>query len=279
LNGVTVAQLVEVRADYNSVGDVEFIAYNNTKAPLFLSIDLADLKNTSFRETLPYVKMLDPGFNSLFVLERDLDSGDVPRFHYQIKYFRSNPVARVDLDFPYLIPLGPGEKITSFYVKNIDGFFGEKESGSWSATGFRTSSGQNVYAARSGVVVEIAGNQRDENTETSYNGWNNTITLLQPDGTLACYRNVVDKNKKLKTGQKIFAGQILGEIAPATKEMVFLIYHESLISQDLVFVIPLFVTGENKTEMIISEQEFKVQHPLNIVSREMNKKEQKKWVK
>src|SRR5680860_339296 len=131
----THAQLVEVQANYNSIGDVNFIAYNNSKTPLFLNVDFADLENTMFNEPLPYVKLIEPGFNTLFTLERDLDAG-VPRFNYQIKYFRSNPIAEVNLDFPYLIPFAPGIKLHSFDVKSIAGFWGAEEPESWTATGF-----------------------------------------------------------------------------------------------------------------------------------------------
>ena len=104
------AQLVEVRADYNSIGDCIFSAVNNAKTPMYLNIDFADLQNTTFNETLPFVKKLDPGFNSLFTLERYLDA-DVPRFNYQVKTFRSNPSSIVNLDFPYLIPFETGTKV------------------------------------------------------------------------------------------------------------------------------------------------------------------------
>lgn len=132
---VTRAQLVEVQANYNSIGDVDFIAYNNYKAPLFLNIDFADLENTTFNEPLPYIKLLEPGFNTLFTLQRDLNA-DVPRFNYQIKYFRSNPMAKVNLDFPYLIPLAPGTEARPFDVEDVKGFWGEGEPKGWLATGF-----------------------------------------------------------------------------------------------------------------------------------------------
>ncbi len=140
----TNAQLVEVQANYNSVGDVDFIAYNNYKAPLFLNIDFADLENTTFNETLPYIKLLEPGFNNLFTLQRYLDA-DVPRFNYQIKYFRSNPMAHVNLDFPYLIPLAPGTNVQPFGVKNVQGFWGAGEPKGWLATGFEVKPGAGSF--------------------------------------------------------------------------------------------------------------------------------------
>lgn len=269
------AQSIEVQADYNGVGDCIFSAHNNSKTPMFLKIDFADLENATFNETLPYIKKLEPGFNSLFTLGRDLDA-DVPRFNYQMKSYRSNPVADVNLDFPYLIPFAPGAKIKVFDVKSIAGFWGDTEPDSWLATGFIAKSGDAVYASRKGEIVEITGINRKGDSQDWYHTWTNSITLLQPDGTLICYKNVVDKNKKLKLNQKIYAGQMLGEVAPNSTEVILLMYQNSLSSKDLIFIIPLFVTESNKTEIVNSAMNIEVVHPSEIRGLEMTKKEKKK---
>lgn len=275
---LTEAQLVEVQANYNSVGDVDFIAYNNYKAPLFLNIDFADLENTTFNEPLPYIRLLEPGFTSLFTLERDLDA-DVPRFNYQIKYFRSNPMAKINLDFPYLIPLAPGTDTQPFDVNSIKGFCGAKEPKGWLATGFEVKQGQAVYASRNGIVVELIGATRNTDTLTWYNAWTNVITLLQPDGILMCYHNVVDQKKQLRIGDKVFAGQQLGVIAQGASELVLLDYRESLNSDDLLFIVPKFVVGKDKLELLTSSKRYSIIHPEDIITIEMSKKEIRKLLK
>ncbi|MCY1722189.1 M23 family metallopeptidase [Prolixibacteraceae bacterium Z1-6] len=269
------AQLVDVQADYNGVGDCIFSATNNSKAPVFLHINFADLQNTTFPETLPYVKRLTPGFNSLFTLQRNLDA-DIPSFHYEIKSFRSNPMADVDLNFPYLIPFQDGEKIRVFDVENIDGFAGNSKPDSWSATGFYANAGTPVCACRNGVVVEIVGVKRNEDSQSWYNGWNYCITIMQPSGTLICYRNVFDKQKKLNVGQTIYAGEIIGEIAPGKNTLEILIYHHSLNTNGLLFVIPQFVIAEGKNEFVNSSTEYTVIHPNSVRGLEMTKRERKK---
>lgn len=269
------AQPVEVQANYNSTGDVEFVAYNNSGAPLFLNIDFADLENTSFNEPLPYIKMLEPGFNNLFILHRDMDA-DVPRFNYQIKYYRSDPTSLADLDFPYLIPFKPGEKASVTEVGNISGFWGSKEPGTWNATGFSVTPGQAVYACRNGTVVEIAGEKRTNDPLEWYHTWTNSITVLQPDGTLICYRNVTDKEKKLKAGEKVYAGQILGDAAPSSTEIIVIIFQHSLSSPELRFIIPQFVTGNEQQEILFPSNDYKVIHPVEVIELEMTKRERRK---
>jgi len=272
------AQPIEVQANYNSIGDVEFVAYNNTPAPVFLNVNFADLQNTSFDEPLPYIKKLEPGFNTLFTLQRDLDA-EAPRFNYDIKFFRSDPMAEINLDFPYLIPLKPGESATVFDVKSIDGFWGSEEPDSWVATGFKVQPGQPVYASRTGTVVEVVGAVRNGEAVNWYHTWTNSVTVLQPDGTLICYRNVIDKNKKLEVNEKIYAGEQIGVVPPNTNELILLIFQNSLNSDDLRFIIPQFVTGEDKTELLISSKEYKVAHPEKIRGLEMTRRERRKNLK
>ena len=268
------AQLVEVRADYTAVGDVQFSAYNNTKAPLYLNIDFADLENTTFDEPLPYIKLLEPGFNSLFTLMRRLDA-DVPRFNYQIKTFRSNPMAIVDLGFPYLIPLEEGKKAHIYDVKSIKGFWGDKMPESWNVTGFAVTRGDKVFSSRTGTVVEVTGNNRGGDPSKWYHTWNNSVTVLQPDGTLIVYRNVTVKNKDIETGERIVAGQYIGDAM--AEQLILLIFQHSLDNGDPRFIIPQFAIAENKKELLIPAKTYTVIHPPEVVRKEMTRKEQRKF--
>jgi len=272
------AQLVEVQANYNGVGDVDFVAYNNTPAPLFLNVDFADLENTTFNEPLPYIKLLESGFNTLFTLQRYPDA-DVPRFNYQIKVFKSDPMALADLDFPYLIPFAPGKNVSVFDVKNLDGFWGNTLPESWNATGFKATPEEPVFASRTGTIVEVVGAKRTGEPQNWYHTWNNSITVLQPDGTLICYRNVIDNAKKLKVNEKIFAGQQLGVVAPEATEVVVLIFQHSLNSNDLRYVIPQFVTNENEIGILLSSQKYNVVHPVEIRGLEMGNREKRRILK
>lgn len=269
------AQLVEVQADFNAMGDCIFSAHNNAKTPIYLNIDFADLQNTTFNETLPYIKKLTPGFNNLFILSRDVDS-DVPRFNYQMKSYRSNPAANVNLDFPYLIPFEPGTKAKVFDVENISGFWGDNEPKSWMATGFVTKPGIPVYASRQGEIVEIVGATRTGDPQFWYNTWTYSITVLQPDGTLISYKNVIDKNKTWSINETVYAGQILGEVAPGASELILLIYQNTLSSADLLFIIPQFAVAPGKIQIVNPALDIEVVHPIEIRGLEMTKKEKKK---
>ncbi|WP_167608123.1 M23 family metallopeptidase [Maribellus sediminis] len=268
------AQSVEVQADYNSAGDCVFSAYNNSKVPVFLHLKFGDLQNTSFSEPVPYVKQLTPGFNDLFTLLR-YEGEDVPRFNYEIKMFRSNPLAKIDFDFPYLIPLQEGKTAMFFDVESIDGFWGQGKLSSWTAVGFRVEPGEDVIASRNGIVVEIVGAERKGDAASWYNTWTNAVTVLQPDGTLLCYHNLTVDEKSLKPGDKIYAGQILGQVIQGASDLVLLMYYTSLFSDDPKFIIPKFIHDDGKTDILNSSTPYVVTHPYEVRALEMTKKEQR----
>lgn len=272
------AQFVEVQYDYNNVGDCIFVAANNSKTPLYLNLIFTSLENTRFTENMPYVKKLEPGYNSLFTLLREPDLSP-PFFIFEIKTFRSNPIPEINLDFPYLIPFAPGTTVKPVNVENINGFWGNDEPKSWKATGFEASPGDLVYAARQGQIVEIAGENRGGDPKTWYNTWTNAITLLQSDGTLITYKNVTDRNKKLKVNQIIQAGEMLGEVTQNSSKIILMVYHNLLSSSDLQFIIPVFVTVPGKTEILNPALNIEVVHPNEVRALEMTKKEQRKFLK
>ncbi len=272
------AQLIDIQYNYNSLGDCFFGAANNTQTPLFLHLYFENLENAVFAEEQPYVKKLEPGFTSLFTLQNESEN-DAPIFIFKTKTFRSNPLADVNLDFPYLIPLEPGTTAHPFDVKNIDGFYGKETLKEWRASGFVVKPGQLVYSARRGQIVEITGKTRESKPETWYNTWTNSITLLQEDGTLITYKNVVDKSGKLKLNQKIQAGDFLGEVASGTNELILLVYHNDLDKPEFDFIIPLFVISTDKTEILNPSLNIEVIHPSEVKILEMTKREQKKFLK
>lgn len=272
------AQLVQVEYNYNNVGDCIFGAHNQAKTPLYLQMWFTNLEYTSFGEELPYIKKLDPGYNTLFTLARESEES-APQFIFEIKTFRSDPAPKVNLDFPYLVPFAPGTEIKPVNVNSIAGFWGPEEPKGWKATGFSANQGMPVFAARQGQIVEITGANRAGNSQSWYNTLTNAITLLQPDGTLITYKNVVDKSNSLKLNQKIQAGEQMGEVAAGAKELVLVIYHYSLSSTGLQFIIPSFLTEPGKTEIVNSAQTIKVVHPDEVRGLEMTKKEQRQYLK
>jgi len=270
------SNLVEVQTAYDkSSGDTFFSAHNKSKVPLYLHVYFPEVSRMSFREKQPYVKKLNPGYNGLFRLEKSRYRR-IPKYYFEIKSFRSNPIAEVNLEFPYLLPFEPGKKIKTKKLNSADGLWVLEEPEPWASIGFYANPGDKIYASRRGVIVEIAPGKRYKDSIHWYNSWNNAVTLLHPDGTLCCYANVVVKNKKLKLNKEVFAGELLGEMATSASELEIFVYHNKLFSDKLHFIIPKFVTGENSAKILEDEKEYMVVHPRSVRILEMTKLENRR---
>jgi hypothetical protein len=71
----------------------------------------------------------------------------------------------------------------------------------------------------------------------------------------------------------------MGEVSAGAHELVLVIYHYSLASTGLQFMIPSFLTEPGKTEIVNSAQTIKVVHPDEVRGLEMTKKEQRQYLK
>lgn len=262
---------VDVRIEY-AYGNSLFSAQNNAPFPVFLHVHFKEVSKLSFFEKQPYVKYLKPGFNELFKLEKSRERG-IPKYDYEIKYLPSNPLVIVNLDFPYLLPFVEETLAVATKVNSIDGFTTNCHVKDWWANGFYAKPKQAVCASRTGIVVEIV-NLGD--SVLPYEHCSNRITLLHADGTLASYLNVVSAEKKIKYDQKICAGELLGEIAPSSNDLIILFYKNKLFSNDLDFLIPKFQVNETIVKPLIYEKEYKVIHPISVRGLEMSKREKKK---
>ncbi|MCY1722190.1 hypothetical protein OU798_17685 [Prolixibacteraceae bacterium Z1-6] len=263
---------VEVRTEYYH-GNRIFSAHNNAKFPVYLHLYFKEISKLSFREKEPYVKLLQPGFNELFTLENYSERGQPP-FEYTIKYYPSNPLAEVDLDFPYLFPFEEETTVVPKKVKSIDNFLTKYKTAGWSANGFYTLAGQVVCASRTGIVVEIL-TEREEDIIVPNHKRTSQITLLHANGTLACYLNVSATKSGLELNQKIYAGEGFAEIVSGADELIVLFYKNQLLSEELDFLVPKFQIDETEVKPVIYEKEYVVVHPVSVKVLELTKKEQR----
>lgn len=267
---------VEFRTAYmTDENSTIFSAYNKTKAPVYIHIHFDEVSRLSFHEEQPFVRRLEKGLNDLFTLEQSRERG-IPRFPYSVTVYKSNPLADVDLAFPYLIPLRPGKEARVVDITSLKAFGTAKEPENYMVTGFDISAGDAVFAARTGVVVEIVGKKRTTKPARWYNTWTNCVTILQPNGTLICYKNC--DATKLKIGQKIFAGQPIGEVVNETEPLIIVIYHDVLTEKFPRFIIPQFAISAGKVEVLNSSGAYTVIHPDEVKAMEMTRRERKKYI-
>ncbi|MBL0057093.1 MAG: M23 family metallopeptidase [Chitinophagaceae bacterium] len=185
-----------------------FILYaaNNEYGPVSVSLEL-DLTNLQFSKD-PQKIFVIPARTEKFNLG-DLDivtPGE--RYKYSYRY-RSNigdvTLLKYDTTYAYELPYQKGQ---SFVV--AQGYNGRLSHQGENAIDFSMPEGTEVLAAREGIVVRVVQNNAESCPEEACKKYNNFITLLHPDGTLANYVHLKYKGSKVKPGDQVNKGYLIG---------------------------------------------------------------------
>lgn len=185
---------------------LEVYARNSNIYPVTIEVDMT-LKNLQPNRKLPLTTFLAPNSDQriMELLYKDKKAGWDYRTQY--RYYMGSIFAQHDDSFAYRLPYPIGKSF------KIDQGFG----GAFSHLGemkyaldINMPTGTPVYAARGGKVVMFEeGNDRGGPTEDMMQ-LANYITILHDDGTFADYSHLKYQGVKVKLGQKVRMGQLIG---------------------------------------------------------------------
>ena len=71
--------------------------------------------------------------------------------------------------------------------------------------------GTPVLAAREGTVVDVEDGYREGGGEERYKGQENYVIVLHPDGTVGSYLHLRQHGVRVRPGQSVKTGDLLGE--------------------------------------------------------------------
>ena len=264
--GASPQNSLQVRYNYDSAGNANFIADNYTNIPVYLALDFNYLENASFSYDLPYIKRIEPGTTELFVIYKEPDQPG-PRFNIETRWYMSNPEPDTDPGFPYLIPAKGGTTVRISPVRA-----GENSR----SVGFVLLGSGEVHAARKGVVIRVFG-QNDPRLPLEGQVKQNFIQILHKDGTVGEYSNFAFNRIICKTGQEVIPGQILGEAARVEGNyfIEFSLFHSDLNSENPKYLIPEFYLGKDRVTQLDESEEYKSVHDNQVIVKELSRKERR----
>lgn len=158
-------------------------------------------------------------------------------------------------------------------------------------TGISYKANDTICAARAGIVYECSDTAREgEKVETAYRSGRNRVMVQQQDGTLGLYGITAPIKLLVKPGDDVFPGQ---PIAVFNKEAdryrvyfsVCFLDEGKLLSgtsqentQYYTYIPVVFCGSESeRSSHLQSNKEYIVQHPKEIITAEMSKREKKKF--
>lgn len=273
------AQEVEVGCDRNDDGVLIFTATNHSLKPYFVVMEFMGL--TGMLSISPdYANRVDPGVKQLCTV-KPLNASS-PFSSYKYRYFTSDPSAKIDPEYPYLIPVKDGSTTQTIAITNISTILSRGTPDNWYCIGFKMNAGDTIFAARGGIVSDIKESEQIKGQNYWFNSDDNFIAILQDDGTLACYTNFENDKVFPKIGDKIIGSQPIGivsaghsNVGPHTKLTV---YHEKTDSKSAECALMKFCVSSIKPEILLPNNKYVARHYPEVVTIGMSRKMKKKYL-
>lgn len=183
-----------VRNDY--VGSVEF------------EIDFSERDNVQATPDLPRRFVIEPGKSDTLFEVNGIDEHQPWRLAFKYRYIIGSPLADYRSAASYLPPIAPN---TAFQISQaFGGTFSHNDPQNQYAVDITMPVGTPVYAARSGVVLEVEDDFYKGGANKAYSTKANSIRILHDDGSMAIYAHLELEKAQVYPGLTVAAGHKIG---------------------------------------------------------------------
>jgi hypothetical protein len=177
-----------------------------------------------------------------------------------------SPADKIDLEFPYFIPIGEGKVVSLTEVKLEDVSV-------FNLNQFKMSVNDTVYAVRKGTVTALP----DNKTEVERFIKSSSLEILHNDGTFALYKGLNPEVTFLKLGQVVYPGQPVGIMSSIETLTLFVVAPKENGNVENLQI--NFASPDGSLIPAIKIRETKVGYLKSIMQKEMTSREIKKHEK
>ncbi len=279
----------------NTQGNFDFTCENKGFCNYIVDVTFPEFENLQADISVPVHITVQPGVRRVFTL-RKITNGVPTRMSYRYHTFKGSTNPKVDSNFIYLLPVAPGKETRIYELNYIaKEYGGESEPKDYYVLSLHMHSGDTIFAARSGRVNET----RDVAEATadsgliSYSRGATYVEIAHNDGSFAKYSIFRDSAIFVHPGDWLEAGQPLG-IAGGEKytggpQVRFSVYYnfDQVITKDgqstdriqhWAYVPLRFWTKGQGSIHLTNKIAYTSDHPVDVITQEMSKKEAKKWM-
>ena len=191
-------------------GSAVVYATNNYLCDESVLIEFTTLKNMKADVELPFKGVIPAGAKeyklfTLTIKDRAKQSG----LGYITKYCHGDIYeGKHDDSYVYTIPYQEGEQFG--IGQAYGGKFSHFMKGKTHAIDFTMDVGTPICAARDGIVLEVKEDSDKRGKTYKHQKYGNYIVIYHSDGTMANYFHIKKNGSKVKVGDKITAGQVIG---------------------------------------------------------------------
>ncbi|HEX9878470.1 MAG TPA: M23 family metallopeptidase [Gammaproteobacteria bacterium] len=199
-------RVVDVRRD----GGVVLVAENTYHSPAQLAVRITLAENFGLDVPTGEIFVLPARSESELMRLPLVDTAAEGRLEYQFQYLPGDPAARHEPPAPYRLPYAQATRypVSQAYPDQ----FTHTDPSSWHAIDFEMPIGTGIYAARGGIVTEVASNFRGAGTDLEIHGAAaNFIRILHDDGTMALYAHLNSNSVRVVPGENVVRGQYIAD--------------------------------------------------------------------
>lgn len=190
-------------------GKVVYYASNSNYCPYTLNIDFPKLQNVKASVDLPFRTVVPAQTEKIKLFELTPKPNSATSYSISMGYSKGDFNAKHNDGVVYQLPYLKG---TSHSVdQGYGGKFSHHMKGRKYALDFSMENGTDVYAARAGIVVETRSSDSKGGSHPSFQNSGNYITIYHEDGTFANYFHLKKGGVKVKNGETVEAGQLIGQ--------------------------------------------------------------------
>jgi hypothetical protein len=285
----TVSRDVLVKVDRSKRGDETSLIFNANNTTSGMQTIVLAISGRNFERadgSIPVVKKLLPGTNRIISLT---NVSKWPEYSYM---WVAGCVDTKPDDITYLLPVAPGKTTRLDSLTTIgEAFLGKDKVTELISFSFTAEPGDEVYAARRGMVIEVEESYPAPKGEgLAFRSKNNYLVIEHEDCTRGRYTMFAEKGIAAEMGTEVEAGDVLGKVMDGAAmtsgtQIRFSVYYPDLTRRSLIemqedrarsyerkYVAPTFlglkIAGEATAE-----------HPEEVIFQEMRKKAIKRWKK
>ena len=189
-------------------GVIRFFYSTKPSMMVAFKFDVPVSENLEASHNLPILTTITEEEETEFFTLRRKDPSKGASYSYSFSYYDGAYNPNHDDNVIYNLPFEGNKKF--IVSQGYGGKFSHTSAQSYYALDFNMKEGDQIHAARDGIVIKVISNFNEAGTTDDFKDKANVISILHSDGTVANYAHLQQNGSKVKVGETVSAGDFIG---------------------------------------------------------------------
>ncbi len=195
---------LEKSGDKNSP---DFYAINQYPGPIEVAVDWEEHQNAVSAPPLPRHFVVGPGKSDTLFNVKAASKSQSWRISLKYQYVIGEPLPDYVGTEVYYPPIAPDSRYQ--ITQGFGGKFSHEDEQNRYAVDIKMPEGTPIYAARSGMVLEVQNDYFKSGPLQAYADQANSVRILHDDGSMAVYAHLELEKAQVAAGERVNAGDLI----------------------------------------------------------------------